>query len=280
MPLVTTQKMLHDAQEGGYAVGAFNIENMEMAQAVIAAAEHLRTPVIMQTTPSTVRYAGAGLYASIVSSLAADATVPVGLHLDHGSSCASAVVALHAGYTSVMVDGSQLPFEENIDLTVQVVNAVSAWGVPVEGELGCIGGKEDSVTAEASVYTDPELAAEFVSRTGVFSLAVAIGTAHGIYNGTPRLDVHRLTQIRQRVNAPLVLHGASGLPAETVRHCIREGICKVNFATELRIAYTEGVKAYLFAHPDAFDPKTYGKAGYDRVKAAVEEKILMVHDVK
>ena len=275
MPLATTEEMLKRAQKGGYAVGAFNVENMEMAQAVIQAAVEMRAPVMIQTTPSTVKYAGLDLYYANVAALAKKAPVPVALHLDHGSSFELAMQAIRAGYTSIMIDGSHRVFEENIALTRRVVEAAAPNGLPVEAELGKVGGKEDDLDGGSGGYTVPEEAAEFVRRTGVSSLAVAIGTAHGVYKGTPKLDVERLKEIRKLVEIPLVLHGASGLSDESVQECIREGICKVNFATELRIAYSGGVKAVLAENPDVFDPKVYGKAGRERVKELVKNRIAV-----
>ena len=275
MSLVTVNTMLKDAQVTGKAIGAFNIENMEMAQAVIDAAMEINRPVILQTTPSTLRYASVSVFAAMVSALAKKASVPVAMHLDHGSSYDLVMEAIGAGYSSVMFDGSPLSFKENVAVTRRVVKAAEARGISVEAELGSVGGKEDDHEAEAD-YTDPDKAEEFVELTGVDSLAIAIGTAHGIYSGVPRLDIPRLAKIREKVSVPLVLHGASGLSAEAVRACISEGICKVNFATELRIAYSDGVKAYLSENPDAYDPKTYGKAGYDSVKAVALEKLVMV----
>lgn len=275
MPLATTEEMLKRAQKGGYAVGAFNVENMEMAQAVIQAAVEMGAPVMVQTTPSTVKYAGLHLYYANVAALAQKAPVPVALHLDHGSSFELAMQAIRAGYTSIMIDGSHRVFEENIALTRRVVEAAAPNGLPVEAELGKVGGKEDDLDGGSGGYTVPEEAAEFVRRTGVSSLAVAIGTAHGVYKGTPKLDVERLKEIRKLVEIPLVLHGASGLSDESVQECIREGICKVNFATELRIAYSDGVKAVLAENPDVFDPKVYGKAGRERVKELVKNRIAV-----
>lgn len=275
MPLATTEEMLKRAQKGGYAVGAFNVENMEMAQAVIQAAVEMGAPVMVQTTPSTVKYAGLDLYYANVAALAQKAPVPVALHLDHGSSFELAMQAIRAGYTSIMIDGSHRVFEENIALTRRVVEAAAPNGLPVEAELGKVGGKEDDLDGGSGGYTVPEEAAEFVRRTGVSSLAVAIGTAHGVYKGTPKLDVERLKEIRKLVEIPLVLHGASGLSDESVQECIREGICKVNFATELRIAYSDGVKAVLAENPDVFDPKVYGKAGRERVKELVKNRIAV-----
>jgi tagatose 1,6-diphosphate aldolase GatY/KbaY len=274
MPLVTSKELLLHAKENHYAVGAFNVENMEMVQAVIAAAEELRSPVILQTTPGTLKYAPAELYYANVAAVAKAAKVPVAVHLDHGSSFELALRAFRAGYTSIMIDGSQKTFEENIALTKAVVEACHAGGVPVEAELGKVGGKEDDLDGgEGNGYTVPEEAAEFVARTGVDFLAVAIGTAHGVYKGIPKLDVERVSRIAQLVDIPLVLHGTSGVPDETVRECIARGMCKVNYATDLRIAFTEGVKEYLLKDPKAFDPKKYGAAGRERVKQYVLQKI-------
>ena len=275
MPLVTSEKMLLDAQKNGYAVAAFNIENMEMAQAVTRGAEKLGAPVIMQTTPSTLRYAGVNFYYAIAKAAADNVKVPVAIHLDHGDSFDLALQAFRQGYTSIMIDGSPLPFEENIALTKKVVAVCQPEGIPVEAELGRVGGKEDDLVGSQDGYTLPEEAVEFVKRTGATTLAVGIGTAHGIYASEPKLDVERLTAIRRLVEIPLVLHGASGLSDEVVRECIRRGICKVNFATELRIAFSNGVKKVLKETPDVFDPKKYLAVGRDTVQRLVEEKILV-----
>ena len=276
MSFVTSEKMLLDAQKGGYAVGAFNVENMEMVMAVIAAAEELRAPLMLQTTPSTIKYAGLDMYLANVKAAAERASVPVCLHLDHGDSFDLAMRALRTGYTSIMIDGSHNVFEENIAVTKAVADACRPSGIPVEAELGKAGGKEDDLDGgEGNGYTDPLEAKEFVERTGVTSLAVAIGTAHGVYKGVPKLDLDRLAEIRKVVDIPLVLHGASGLSEEAVVESIKRGICKVNFATELRIAYTDGVKEFLAANPDAFDPKKYGKVAMEHVKAIVETRMKM-----
>ena len=273
MPLVTSEKMLADAQKGGYAVGAFNVENMEMVKAVIAAAEELHAPVMLQTTPSTIKYGTLETYYAIVAAEAKKASVPVCLHLDHGSSFELAVQALKAGYTSVMIDGSHEDFEGNIAVSKQVADVAKACGIPVEAELGKVGGKEDDLEAEADTNTDPMEAKEFVERTGVTSLAVAIGTAHGFYKGTPVLDKERVSEIRKVVSIPLVLHGASGLSDEEVRDCVRRGICKVNFATELRAAYTDAGKKLIEEKPDTFDPKKLGVVGMEAVKNLVMERM-------
>lgn len=274
MPLTTTVSMLRKAQEQGFAVGAFNVENMEMAQAIISAAEELRAPVILQTTPSTVRYAGTGMYAAIVAALAQEASVPVAMHLDHGDSFALCAQALRSGYTSVMIDGSKLPLEENIALTYKVSEMCAAVGVPVEGEIGRVGGKEDDLESDGG-YTIPEEAVRFEKESGLFSMAVGVGTAHGFYKEKPQLNKELITTLRGMLQAPMVLHGASGLSDEDVKDCIRRGICKVNFATELRAAYTEGVKAVLAENPKTFDPKAYGKEARQRVKALVMERMLV-----
>ena len=276
MSLVTTKELLLDAQKNGYAVGAFNVENMEMVQAVVAAEEELKSPVIMQTTPSTIKYASPEMFYANVAAAAKDASVPVVMHLDHGSSFELAVHAFRAGYTSIMIDGSHSVFEENIAITKSVVDVCHAGNVPVEAELGKVGGKEDDLDGgNGGGYTVPSEAVEFVEKTGIDSLAVAIGTAHGVYKGTPKLDVERLSEIREVVSIPLVLHGTSGVPDEAVKECIRRGICKVNYATDLRIAFSNGVKEYLAANPDAFDPKKYNAVGREKVKEYVMSKMLV-----
>lgn len=275
MPLVTTKEILKKAQEGKYAIGAFNVENMEMVMAVIEAAEELNSPVIMQTTPSTVKYAGLDYYLSNVSSAAKKSRVPVAMHLDHGSSFDLAMQALRSGYTSIMIDGSHSIFEENVEITKRVVDACKPSSIPVEAELGKVGGKEDDLDGGCGGYTDPKEAKEFVERTNVDSLAVAIGTAHGVYDGIPKLDLDRLSEIRELVDVPLVLHGASGLSEEAIKESIKRGICKVNFATELRISYTEGVRKTLEENPETIDPKKYGKVAMGNVKELVKNRINM-----
>lgn len=273
MPLVTSKGMLLDAQKGNYAVGAFNVENMEMVMAVVEAAQEMQSPVILQTTPSTVRYAGFNLYYANVKAVAERATVPVALHLDHGSSFELAVQALREGYTSIMIDGSQLPWEENTGLTRRVVEVCRPCRVPVEAELGCVGGKEDGRSSRNSGLTSPAQAAEFVDKTGIDFLAVAIGTSHGVYKGAPSIHLDLLGEIKKCVPVPLVLHGTSGVEDEVVRSCIQEGICKVNYATDLRIAFSDGIKRILNEDSTVIDPKIYGKMGKELVKRYVQDKI-------
>lgn len=273
MPLVTSEKILYDAQKGGYAVGAFNVENMEMVLAAAEAAEELRAPIMLQTTSSTVRYASLKQFYANVKAIAEQLTVPVALHLDHGDSFELAMQALREGYTSIMIDGSHYDFEKNIEISKKVVEAARPNAIPVEAELGKVGGKEDDLEVKDAGYTDPLEAKEFVERTGITSLAVAIGTAHGFYAGVPKLDIERLKEIKKYVDIPLVLHGASGLSDEDVIECIKEGICKVNFATELRVAFSDGVKSVLKQDPDVYDPKAYLKVARANVKELVKNRI-------
>ena len=278
--LVTSKELLLDAQKNHYAVGAFNVENMEMVMAVLAAAEEQNSPVIMQTTPGTVKYAGFDYYFANVKAAAERTKIPVVMHLDHGNSFAMAMQAFRAGYTSIMIDGSKLPFEENIDLTKSVVNVCHASNVPVEGELGKVGGKEDDLeNDDDNPYTDPQEAKIFVERTGVDSLAIGIGTAHGVYKGIPKVNMEVLSAVRAVVDVPLVMHGTSGVPDEQVRDAVSRGICKVNYATDLRIAFTNGVKEFMTNNPKAFDPKKYSTLGMNEVTAYVAQKMEVVGSV-
>ena len=275
---VSSEKMLKDAMSGGYAVGAFNFENMEMALAIVRAAEKCRAPVILQTTPSTVKYASAGVFAAIGRAAAETVSVPVAVHLDHGDSRELCFAAAEAGYSSVMIDASRLPLAENIAQVAAVVAFCRQRGIPVEAELGRVGGKEDSLLVKDDIYTDPDEACAFVEETCISSLAVAIGTAHGVYHGTPVLDTERLSQIRRALERenlliPLVLHGASGLSDEAVKECVSRGICKVNFATELRQAYTAAVRETLGADGDLYDPKKFGKPAMEAVSRLVAGRI-------
>lgn len=270
---VSSIEMIKKAKAGGYAVPAFNAENMEMAQAIVAAAEEANSPVMIQTTAPTVKYFVPTMTHAIVEDLAKKAKVPVALHLDHCTSFDDVMVAIKAGYTSVMFDGSKLPFEENARITKQVVDTARPMGVTVEAELGCVGGKEDNVSSE-DIYTNVDEAKEFAEMTGVDILAIAIGTAHGFYKGEPKLDFDRIAAIRDVVEAPLVLHGGSGVPEESVKRAISLGMAKVNFATELRAAATKAVREVL-ADESVIDPKKYMGAAREAVKALCLEKIDM-----
>ncbi len=276
MVLVSSKGLLLDAQKNGYAIGAFNFENMEMALAILAAAEEMKAPVILETTPGTLKFAPPAVYAGIAKAASDYVSVPVVLHLDHGNSFELAEKAMDAGYTSVMIDGSAQPFEENIRLSKAVVDAAHARGIPVETELGVIGGKGNAAVPAEDRYTDPDAAAEFAVRTGADSLAVAIGTAHGVYKTEPKIDVERLSKVREVVAIPLVMHGTSGVPEDVVAECVRRGICKVNYATDLRIAYTKGIRTYLQEDDQVFDPKKYTAAGMKLVTEYVKGKIHLL----
>lgn len=281
MSLVTTKDLMLDAQKNHYAIGAFNAENMEMVQAIIAAAEELRAPVIVQTTPGTLKYASPAMFHAMVAAAASEASVPVVMHLDHGSSYELAMQAFRAGYTSVMIDGSHESFEDNIALTKSVADAGRAMGVPVEAELGKVGGKEDDGPAVEgeSPYTDPAEAKEFVERTGCTSLAIGVGTSHGVYTSDPHIEQSVVKAIRDAVDVPLVLHGTSGVPDEQVAEAVKNGICKVNYATELRQAYTKGFMAYMAENPACFDPKKPAKEGMREITELVKIRMTNLNSV-
>lgn len=271
--LVTTHEMLKEAQKGGYAVGAFNVENLEFVMAVVRAAEEHCSPVIMQTTPSTVKYASLDYFSALAQVAAKSSRVPIALHLDHGDSYELCLRAMQAGYTSVMIDGSHKSFAENIALTQSVACVGAAIGVPVEAELGKVGGKEDDGpdAGDDNPYTNPDEARQFVEETGCTSLAVGVGTAHGVYEGTPHIEQEVLTSIKKTIDIPLVLHGTSGVPNEQVKEAIANGICKVNYATELRQEFTRGFMDYMKEHPQAFDPKKPDHLGMANITAIVGE---------
>ena len=275
MPLVTTTEMFKKAYDGGYAVGAFNVNNMEIVQGITEACQEQHAPVVLQVSKGARSYANRTYLVKLVEAAEIETGLPICLHLDHGNSFELAVQAMKAGYTSVMIDGSHEDFENNIAVTKKVVDVANAFGIPVEAELGKVGGKEDDLEADADTNTDPQEAKEFVERTGVSSLAVAIGTAHGFYVGTPVLDKPRVSAIKEVVEVPLVLHGASGLSEEDVRECVERGMCKVNFATELRVAYTDAVKKLLEEKPETFDPKKLGVVAMEAVKEQVIARMKM-----
>ena len=275
MPLITTHKMLAAARENGYAVAAFNCENMEMIQAVIAAGEECNSPLILQTTPGTIRYASVNIFAAIVAAAANKSAVPVALHLDHGDSHELAENAMAAGYTSIMIDGSKFSLEENIRFTKKTVEYCAKANIPVEGELGRVGGKEDDTVSDSSGYTDPDEAVRFVKETGVYSLAIGVGTAHGVYAVKPILKPEVISVLRKTLKVPLVLHGASGLEDSVIRDCIARGICKVNIATDLRITYTQAVREYLEKESNCLDPKKFGAAAKEAVKKLAMNRIMV-----
>lgn len=273
MGLVNLRDVLGAAEAEGYAVGAFNCNNMELVQAIIAAAEAERAPVILQASQGAIRYAGLSYIAALAKTAAAAAKVPVVIHLDHGTSFEQVVACLREGFTSVMIDGSHLPLEENVALTTRVVAAARAVGVSVEGELGRIVGTEDDIAVREALFTDPEEAAYFVARTGVDALAVAVGTAHGRYRGSPQLDFPRLAAIRERVRIPLVLHGSSGVPDDAIREAVRLGVRKINIDTDIREAFVGTIRRELAAHPDEIDPRKILGPARDAATAVIRHKM-------
>ncbi|MCG3088067.1 class II fructose-bisphosphate aldolase [Sporosarcina cyprini] len=278
MPLVTTKDMMQDAYNNHYAIGAFGAHNLEIIKSVIAGAEAEGSPVILQTTSSTYQYAGMPYMIAMVKAAAEQAKVPVALHLDHGESFRVVMECLRAGYTSVMIDGSKLPFEDNVALVKQVVEAASSIGVPVEAELGTIGGVEDDLVVEDSMamFTDPVMARDFVQQTGIDSLAPAFGTAHGAYKKEPELQFGLLEQINSEVSVPLVMHGASGVPEDSVREALHYGIAKVNFSTELKDLFAEELRTFFKQHPEENDPRKYFLPAREAVTELVKTKIRML----
>lgn len=275
MYLISNREMLKKAQREGYAVPAFNVHNLETVQVVVETAAALRSPVILAGTPGTFTYAGTDYLVSICQEAAHLHDLPLALHLDHHEKLDDIRAKVTAGVRSVMIDGSHFAFEENIRTVAEVVRLCQRYDVSVEAELGRLGGQEDDLTVDSadSFFTDPAAAREFVQRTGIDSLAVAIGSAHGLYHGEPHLDFARLAEVRKAVDIPLVLHGASGIPEHMVREAIGLGICKVNVATDLKIAFADAVKSYFTEHPDANDPRKYITPGKQAMREVVEEKI-------
>lgn len=275
MYLISNREMLKKAQRDGYAVPAFNVHNLETVQVVAETAAKMRSPVIMAGTPGTFSYAGVDFLVSICQQAARLYRHPFALHLDHHEELDDIETKVRAGIRSVMIDASHFNFEQNIHKVAEAVRLCHGFDASVEAELGRLGGQEDDLNVDAadSFFTDPLAAKEFVQRTGIDSLAVAIGSAHGLYEGEPKLDFVRLEKIRQQVDIPLVLHGASGIPAAMVREAICLGVCKVNVATELKIAFADAIKDYFGGHPDANDPRKYIVPGKAAMQAVVEEKI-------
>ena len=314
MALVTTKEMFKKAYAGGYAVGAFNINNMEIIQAITEAAAEEKSPVILQVSAGARKYAKPAYLMALAKAAVEDTGVDFALHLDHGADFEICKSCIDGGFTSVMIDGSKYSFEENIALTKKVVDYAHAHGVVVEGEIGKHAGIEDDVhvAAEDSTYTRPEEVEEFVSRTGVDSLAIAIGTSHGAYKFTPaqctrnadgilvppplRFDI--LEEIEKRLpEFPIVLHGASsvaqdcvkeinalgghmpdaiGIPEEELRQAAKMAVCKINIDSDIRLAMTAGIRRVLANQPEVFDPRTYLSVGRDEVKKMVKHKIVDV----
>jgi len=277
MSFVTLKEVLEEAEKGGYAVGAFNANNLEIVQAIIRAAEAEHSPVILQASQGAIGYAGLDYIVAMVRVAAEKAKVPVVLHLDHGKDFAEVMRCIRSGFSSVMVDGSALPLEGNIELTNRVVDVARAVGVSVEAELGRIGGTEDnvSVSEREAAMTDPQEALRFVQDTEVDALAVAIGTAHGQYKGKPELDFERLKEIRELVNVPIVLHGSSGVPDEDIRKAIQLGVRKVNIDTNLREAFVYKMREVLAEKPKEIDPRKILGPARDALQEVVQQKIRL-----
>jgi fructose-bisphosphate aldolase class II len=277
MPFVTLREVLEDAQRNKYAVGAFNTNNMEIVQAIIEAAVEERAPVILQASQGALKYAGIDYIMGLVKAAERNADIPIVMHLDHGTDFDQVMMCLRKGFTSVMIDGSKYPLEENIAITKKVVEAAHPMGVTVEAELGKIGGTEDDIHVHESdaTFTVPEEAKIFVEQTNVDALAIAIGTAHGVYKGEPKLRFERLQKIRELVETPLVLHGASGVPEEAVKKAIEIGISKVNIDTNIRQAFTAALHEYVAGHPEVFDPRKILGPARNAMKEIVRDKIRL-----
>ncbi len=300
--LVALNEILPKARKGLYGVGHFNTSNLELTQAIITAAEELNSPVIIGVSEKAIAYAGIKTLLEVVRSLAEKSKIPVVLHLDHGKDFDIAKKCIDAGFTSVMIDGSYLPFRENSRLTKKVVKYAHKRNVSVEAEIGRLAGIEDDTTSEKNIYTDPKEANIFAEITGCDALAVAIGTSHGAYKfkGKPKLRIDILKQIADKVKIPLVLHGASGVKAKLVNHAnrygakiektsgvpdrlikeaIKNGIAKINVDTDIRIAFTAGIREFLVKNPKEFDPRKI--LGYSRelIKKVVKEKIILFGSV-
>ncbi|MGE5549913.1 MAG: class II fructose-bisphosphate aldolase [Bacteroidota bacterium] len=278
MALTPIKELFARAEEAGAAVGAFNLHSPEAARGIVAAAAQCGCPVILQVNEGTIKYFGLRLASAIALAVAAEAEIPVAVHLDHGSSVDLALACLEHGFNSVMFDGSRLPLQENISKTRQVVAGARRFGAAVEAELGRVGGaEEDLIVSEAEAgLTNPDEAREFAAATGVDSLAVAIGTAHGVYKGEPRLDFDRLTAIKRLVMAPLVMHGASGLSDAQLRRAVIAGARKVNFSTELKQAFIGQLRRTLTDQPEEFDPRRLFPPAQEAVAAVVRAKLAVL----
>ena len=277
MNIVSTREMLNKAQREGYAVPAFNIHNLETLQVVVETAAELKSPVILAGTPSTIDYAGGEYIVAMAEVAAKKHDIPIAIHLDHFEKIDEIKHYVNIGFKSTMIDASHESFEDNVAIVKKVVEYAHKYDSTVEAELGRLGGQEDDLIVDEkdTKYTNPAQAKEYVERTGIDSLAVAIGTAHGLYKGEAKLDLDRLAEIRAMVDVPLVLHGASDVPDELVKKAISLGICKVNVATDLKIPFSDAVKKYFIENPDANDPRKYMAPGKDAMKKIVAHKIMV-----
>lgn len=277
MSIISTKYLLQDARARGYAVPAFNIHNAETIQAILEVCKELNSPVILAGTPGTFKHIAFEEIYALCEAYSESYGIPLALHLDHHETLADITRKVNAGVRSAMIDGSHFPFAENVQLVKSVVDFCHRFDCSVEAELGRLGGVEDDmdVDEESAFLTDPQEARRFVELTGVDSLAVAIGTAHGLYTKRPKIDFKRLGEIREVVSVPLVLHGASDVPDEFVRRTIELGVCKVNVATELKIAFAAAVKKWFGDNPDGNDPRYYMRVGMDAMKEVVRSKVAV-----
>ncbi len=265
------------AHENGYAVGAFNVNNMEIVQAIIEAAEQTQSPVIMQASQGGLKYAGVEYIAEMAKVAARNASVPVAIHLDHGTDFVQIMQCIRNGFTSVMIDASKHELDKNIEITKNIVEIAHAVGVSAEAELGKIGGTEDDITVDEreATFTDPDEAERFVKETGVDFLAIAVGTAHGPYKGEPKLDFDRIKVIKERLNIPLVLHGSSGVPEDSIRKAVSLGINKINIDTDIRMAFNRAVRKFVEENPDVYDPRKIVGAARKEMTQVIAEKMKM-----
>jgi fructose-bisphosphate aldolase class II len=276
MPLVSMKEMLIKANAEGYAVGQFNLNNLEFTQAILQAAQAENSPVILGVSEGAARYmSGFKTVVKMVEGLMEDlkVTVPVAIHLDHGSSFEKCKEAIDAGFTSVMIDASHHPFEENIEITSKVVDYAHSKGVSVEAELGTVGGQEDDVIAEGVIYADPKECEELVKRTGIDCLAPALGSVHGPYKGEPNLGFAEMEEIGKITGLPLVLHGGTGIPLKDIQKSVSLGTAKINVNTENQIASAKAVRESLAAKPEEYDPRKYLGPARDAIKETVIGKI-------
>jgi class II aldolase, tagatose bisphosphate family len=276
MSILSTREMLLKAQREYYAVPAFNIHNLETLQVVVETAFEMRSPLIIAGTPSTItEYAGPDYVKAMAEVAASKYDIPIAIHLDHFEDVNEIKNDIDIGFRSCMIDASKYDFEKNISIVKDVVEYAHRFDATVEAELGKLGGREDDlvISEKDAIYTNPDDAVEFVKRTKVDSLAVAIGTAHGLYKGEVKLDFNRLKEIRDKVSVPLVLHGASDVADDLVKKAISFGICKVNVATDLKIPFSNAVKRYFEKNPDANDPRKYMTPGKEAMKEIVKHKI-------
>ena len=304
MSLVNTKKMFQKAYKYGYAIGAFNVNNMEIIQGIVKAADELKSPIILQASSGARKYAGSLYLKKLVEAAVESTDIPIALHLDHGDSFELCKNCIDSGFTSVMIDGSSLEYEKNIEITKKVCEYAHKYDVTVEGELGSLSGIEDSVSVEAekAFYTNPEQVEDFVKQTGVDSLAIAIGTSHGAYkfkpNQNPNLRFDILEEIQLKLpNFPIVLHGASsvvpdfvdeinnfggklgnaiGIPEEMLKKAASMSVCKINVDSDLRLAMTAKIRKNLYEHPENFDPRKYLSCARDAITEIVKHKIINV----